>query len=337
MKKQPVFIVGLYKCGTTWLSYIFEHHPAFRSTEEIDIIKSCFNTVDNKFEPKSKANQLACIFGSNTWCPIPNFQYHDKTFFNGDPQNFIHTLEELSQKKFGTNQNTYRFQEFFDFDKNQAIDLFKELQKSTDAKSMIQQFVHANQTIAGDKRIVLKAADQIERIDMLFQIYPDAPKIFIVRDGRDASISALKFKKLMKAMNAPWLKNADINYFDLLRGWANRADKAYDLWKQNKIHLIRYEDLKEDFCNTMKGVFEYAGAPTDQKVLDHIYTETTFEKMSGGRKPGEEATSVFRKGTAGEWLDTLDQEEIEKAWEIAGKTLSKFSYQKHSTQRIELN
>ena len=174
-------------------------------------------------------------------------------------------------------------------------------------------------------RIAVKAADQVMSLHCLKELSPDSRKVVIVRDGRDAAISAAHYRRLMQKRDAPW-KPRKASYFQILRAWALRANRLYDFVQENSIAVIRYEDLKHDFIGVSGPLFKHLGMPTGEEVLKEIRAKTDFTKVSGGRLPGESADHVVRKGVVGEWKEQLTDKESAIAWGIAGKALGRFGY-----------
>ncbi len=176
-----------------------------------------------------------------------------------------------------------------------------------------------------DARIVLKAADQIMCFEQLAACSPDSTKIVIMRDGRDATISAMHYGKLMEKWDAPW-KPDQVQYLDRLRAWAVRAAKLVELSKTYNILVLRYEDLQRDFDSVCGGLLQHLGVNSDPQLVRNIYQRTNFKKVSGGREPGQSAEDIIRKGVIGEWKDTLSANEAKEAWQVAGPELEQFGY-----------
>ena len=269
---------------------------------------------------------MANFYSKNTWCNIPNNFLSNQHIIKQKPRLTVDQIESLSKIKFNQKEKMGQLQDFFNFPKSQALNLFMAMSNSDDGNKIIQYFIDSNSKITGNRRLVTKAADQIAVIEKLHEIFPAAPKILIIRDGRDACISALKFKQLMKERRAPWLRDENIDYFKLLKVWSDRAKKAFQEWKANRLYLLRYVDLKLNFGGTVKNLFDHIDIDSSDKIIAEIQAATSFEKMSGGRKPGQEAKSLVRKGVVGEWKESLSKVDQEKAWKIAGDTLLRFNY-----------
>ena len=167
---------------------------------------------------------------------------------------------------------------------------------------------------------MLKAADQISRLATLNAWQPTAKKILIIRDGRDAAISATHFRERMRATKPTRGSPRVADYWKLLHNWANQADKAIAAAGRHQIYLLRYEDLSENFVATMQPLLQWLGLAESKPLLGSIDARTSFEALTG-RARGTEAKAVMRKGTVGEWHEALMPDEQERAWRMAGDQL----------------
>ena len=73
------------------------------------------------------------------------------------------------------------------------------------------------------------------------------------------------------------------------------------------VRLFRYEDLARDNRAFLKQLLDYLEAPVSASALDALDADTTFQRLSGGRRQGEEqADEHYRKGVAGDWRNHFD-------------------------------
>jgi len=178
---------------------------------------------------------------------------------------------------------------------------------------------------SGTVGVVNSRRRDLVSLRQLQQYSPQSRKIAIIRDGRDAAISAMHYRKLMRKRDAPWAKK-EAAYLDQIRGWATRARVLADWAEKNDITILRYEDLHRDFFGVCGMLFEVMGIPVSRKVLEGIYEKTSFQAVSGGRKPGESDEHTLRKAVTGEWRGSLDKNTADLAWRIAGVELERFDY-----------
>lgn len=324
---QTVFIVGLYKCGTSWLSHIFDKHSEFRGVREIDIIKCAYGKLeDGSYIEREAGSRTMRFFGLNDWCLLPKKRVPDKSFFWGDPRVAVEKMAQLTGNSFNQ-PHTNSLQSFFSFDIDTAAKIFAAIRDAKTAKEAVDAFVDYNQVIAGKKRLVIKAADQIAVFEKLQEVFPSAYKVMITRDGRDAAISATQFKKLMSEKKVPWLEHQNATYFEFLNNWKIKTEKGLKIASTPQLYLLRYEDLKLDFENGAVNLFQFVGANSSEELIAQIKHQTSFKTMSGGRDAGVEQKAVMRKGISGEWLSVLNEEEKLKSLKIAGDVLKVLEYQ----------
>jgi hypothetical protein len=206
--------------------------------------------------------------------------------------------------------------------------------------------------IVGDKTPLL-TPDFIKDID---ELYPDAKVIHIIRDGRDVTVSAIHhrwnkaddrggfFKLNPKEVqqreayrqNAQEVLEEGLFSEKEIRGraraWSNFVGQATEdgrkLLGDNYVE-IRYEDLLENTEGEISRLLEFLGIDAREKNVRRCIEAASFEKMSGGRKPGEEdPDSFFRKGIAGDWKNVFTGRDRQVFKEAAGDLLIKLGYEK---------
>ncbi|MBE9537876.1 MAG: sulfotransferase, partial [Proteobacteria bacterium] len=133
------------------------------------------------------------------------------------------------------------------------LDAIKDSQDTTQVTHYFLEFLQ--QQCKPGTPIVLKAADQLISLQQLQQYSPHSRKIAIIRDGRDAAISAIHYRKLMQKRDAPWAQKEEA-YLGQVRGWATRARMLANWAEKNGITILRYEDLHRDFFGGCGRLFE---------------------------------------------------------------------------------
>lgn len=219
---------------------------------------------------------------------------------------------------------------FDDIEDSYLLDAIDSIRASDSAVGMMDAFVNGIQPMFNDHNVlVLKGADQVARFDLLEHWMPHAKKIAIVRDGRDACLSAHHYRLLMKEKNAAYTpQDASLDFQVLLQGWKSRAQMLIDLRDNPNLKIIRYEDLLDDFENTLSGLFDFLGIQADKKLLTEIKLRNSFRVVTG-RRSGKAAKDILRSGIYGEWMNALGECEREEAWAIAGRQLEVFGYSRN--------
>jgi hypothetical protein len=209
------------------------------------------------------------------------------------------------------------------------------------------------------KRIVGdKSPQHTECLDEIYEVYPEARIVHIVRDGRDVAVSAMHhWWRLAKdrpdgvfALTPEELEIRDAYLRDregflasgrsifteerlgqLARRWSYRVGKARGdgtaLYGERYLE-VRYEDLLRDAPGTLRRVLELLRARRGEGVIDHCVRATRFERVSSRRRGEEDPGSHFRKGVAGDWRDVFAERDLRIYQELAGERLVEMGYEK---------
>jgi hypothetical protein len=355
---EPVFICGLYKCGTSWLLSALSAHPEVTGLAEIDIIRAACD-VDRSLSSlfRRRLDALAPVgprmgrfFGRCAWCRLPveaaegleRGTYRlPEAVGGGGPQSFASidprvaislfhhlrrgTAVDLDFEDAGTGPvHPSRQQNFYDLPAPRAAALFERIRSARSVDEALEAMVEVNAAFGGTSRLVFKGADQVAVFDGLQAWRPAARKIVIVRDGRDAAISAMHFRALMKAQAAPWYRG-DVSVKEVVCSWADRAQTAIDLARAGHVHLLRYEDLTLDFGATLRRLLAWLDLESGGATVEAIEHAASFEALTGRRR-GEEARHILRKGAIREWVDALDDGAKDGAWRASGPQLAALGY-----------
>jgi hypothetical protein len=229
------------------------------------------------------------------------------------------------EKLFAENVVGYRPRTLMHLPSEVITTLYHRIKEADCPEDAMDAFLEAVSTgTEGMSRVALKAADQIEVFPLLKIWQPKAEKIAIIRDGRDAALSAFHYTKLMREMDAPY-RDREKHYWDLLGAWANRAHMSVELARRGELSLIRYEDLTHDFVGTLKALLTWLRLERSDSTLEAINAQTSFEAITG-RPRGTQSKHLLRKGAVGEWIDALSAKDKTKAWGLAGEQLGALGY-----------
>ncbi len=115
----------------------------------------------------------------------------------------------------------------------------------------------------------------------------------------------------------------------LLRDWRRDQDSylAASRITPAQLHLVKYEDLLSGFDAEAGRIFGFVGADPARTDLAIIRRGTSFEALSGGRRPGQaDPRSFFRKGVAGDWRNVFSPAQAAALWKPVAETASAFGY-----------
>jgi hypothetical protein len=318
VNNTPVFfIIGGGKSGTTWLKRLLNAHPEILCLGEGRIFnrewgRDDFRHAEVKVPPRSLYGALSGSEDLRLWAQRSVWGS------KGDPDEHIDNLTRL------------------------AIDYFLQ-----------HRLLRTQKRIVGDKTPFLVGSNVLEEIQ---RIYPEAKVIHMIRDGRDVEISMLhhRWKNSMDRGGPHVLKPeeeerrkaheegdlqrlAEIGWFDedelrrRARLWnaqvAGARKDGPELLGDNYTE-VTYEGLLKDTKGQVGRLVRFLGAMSDEEIVRRCVRKASFEKLSKGRKRGEEdSTSFFRKGVAGDWKNVFTEKDREIFKEEAGALLVKLGYE----------
>lgn len=357
---DKVFVIGMYKSGTSWLLECLAAHPEVAAIAELDLIKVVNGTQARYFEALPKVEVLKNIFGRSAFMNLSkDFVKENAQIYDGPPERLLTFLREAGQLRFkkirspiatfidcmaeskmrhpqicarianpSGRSGMVRPVTFDDVSDDCLEQVIDGIWSHDEPMEMLNGFIRGmeHEFFGQAKVLVMKGADQVARFDLLNQWMPNAKKIAIVRDGRDACISAYHFRTIMQEKGAAYMPtNASVDFAALLKGWCSRAQMLIDLKGCANLKIIRYEDLQENFESTMTELLDFLGLSSKADLVTEIQLRNSFRVVTG-RKPGRMAKDIRRGGVHGEWRSTLTEQEKQEAWRLAGEQLEAFGY-----------
>ena len=142
-------------------------------------------------------------------------------------------------------------------------------------------------------------------VDILYELFPEAKYIYIVRDGRDVALSLLR---------KPWGPN---NIYSAAKYWVllnSQAEVLKRMRDGGTFMQLRYEDLVNDTQNYLDALCEF----THSSYPDDLHDELAGSVM----------VSNYEK-----WRSEMSVAEIKLFEQIAADTLERFGYA--TTHRVE--
>ncbi len=175
------------------------------------------------------------------------------------------------------------------------------------------------------RAVIDKTPGHARHVATLANLYPWARFVCCTRDVRDAAVSAWHhlgkvpgFFEGATDIKAAAPLYAEKHFGELLRH-ARHAGAALGPARYME---LAYEDYKSDPAATVRRLFGFCNLPADDALLAAAIDSNTFERRSGGRKPGEEAASFHRKGIVGDWRNYFSEEEGNRLIELAATRAS---------------
>lgn len=159
---------------------------------------------------------------------------------------------------------------------------------------------------------------------LVWELYPRAKEIFLVRDFRDVFSSMLAFNaKHGRTILGDPLVQSDEEFARRLRDRAvHRLSESWSK-RQDRAHLVRYEDLIRQPVETLRGVLTYLELDHDDAIIEGVIARAAASNPEMQRH----GTSSDVEASIGRWRQSLDPSLQEACREIFGDVLEKFGYE----------
>lgn len=284
--KQPVFILGHYRSGTTYLHKLMSVDANFGFIKTYDII--CPNS--------------SLLFGK--W--LQNFlqyivnAFHIKTsFFN----NHISNLDEpAEEERFLINKGSV-FTDYWRFVFPQCWNRWQsnsQLLKDKDYnRQWKEEYLHLLKLITfrnKGKQLILKSPPNTERIKYLLEMFPDAKFIYISRNPYYVFYSTINMWK--KAITKFRLQNISDKQIEeiVFNEYAHLIDqyqKHKDLIPAENLIEISYDDLEAEPLTVLKNIYAELNLP-DFKNAQKAFSKQFIQEKKYQKYKYEYDEQVFR-------------------------------------------
>lgn len=192
---------------------------------------------------------------------------------------------------------------FYEIDEEETRRLVNE---SVNVAVFLNSFLTKYTVRLSCQRWVEKTPGNIKHLDRIFQYWPDAKVIHIIRDPRDVFASLREAKKWdsLDQYVALWC-----DFFRIAERF-----KAENRSKIEQIMEIRYEDLVLDPVTTMKLVLKFLGEPWEESVAQFMGKKEDYDKVL--KYAGKASTTLERlrtpltKNRVGIWKKVFKKEEL---------------------------
>ena len=149
-----------------------------------------------------------------------------------------------------------------------------------------------------------------EQLPCLFQLFPSASFLIIVRDVRDVCVS----------WNKKWGKNMIL----CASKWATRLSGAWQFTQKDPLRrtfFLRYEDLLNNPREVCQNICNFLTIPFSENMLEHH--KYTPEKIDGKINYGERLVI----NNQGNWKSHLSSDYIKRIEEVAFDVMQLFGYE----------
>jgi hypothetical protein len=159
---------------------------------------------------------------------------------------------------------------------------------------------------------------------LVWELYPQAREVFLVRDFRDvvSSMLAYNVKHGRRVFGPEWIKSDEEFARFVRQGTVRLLSKSWPR-RQRRAHLIRYEDLILEPTETLRGVLAYLDLDHDDATVDGMISRAAAENPEMKRH----LTSSDVSTSLGRWRQSLDPHMQEVCNEVFRDVLEQFGYE----------
>lgn len=170
--------------------------------------------------------------------------------------------------------------------------------------------------------VIDKSPDHARFVDRLAALYPWAKFICCTRDVRDAAVSQWFLRKHYGKLGP------DDSMENMARWFAKQifgpavtaARRAGARLGPERYTELSYEAHKAAPEREVDRILRFIGLPSSPEIARACVQAGDFERASGGRAPGTEADSFYRKGIVGDWRNHYSPELGDELLRLAGES-----------------
>ena len=267
-KVQPIFIIGYYRSGTTYLQELLssdkQHRTLTLFQSILPEISLCFSWL---FIPI--LSTITTLFKvKNNYHTIPfnwNFPGEEDVAINA--MMAFHDYNRIYQYPSQYENITHRY---------------LNIQNSTSVEKWFDNYrylIHKLRYIYGNKQLLLKSPPNMGRIQLLRNKFPGAKFIFIHRDPFVAITSAKRLWKLNSSFSFEEYSESTVEKILIAQ-----YTTMYDLFKAQGGHTvclnITFENLITDTSGTIKMIYKNLGLEGWEDAKDRINAITIKRKKA---------------------------------------------------------
>jgi hypothetical protein len=160
--------------------------------------------------------------------------------------------------------------------------------------------------------------------DLMWELYPEPREVVLVRDPRDVLVSVMASRGKRGVRTPP----ADPERF-VEEEFTGRILAVLESWRrrEDRTHLVRYEDLMMRPQETLAGVADYLRLGDDDETVNRMI------ESAGRRLPGmdEHRTSADAASSIGRWRRDLEPRLAEACERAVGPALEAWGYTQERT------
>lgn len=174
-----------------------------------------------------------------------------------------------------------------------------------------------------------KSPRNVRRLDYIFEHFPRARFVHVIRDGRDSVCSLRVHKRVGWMDGEQGHTRPPRSVEECARRWIHDVGEGR-AWRGHPGSTeVRYEDLVSDLEGTLRRLFGELGETFSPEMLDYHNRKTALSRDRNFKKP------IFGS-SVGRWRRDLSREDAETVERICGPLLVELGYAKDARWIDEL-
>ena len=168
-----------------------------------------------------------------------------------------------------------------------------------------------------------KSPQNIQRLDYIWDHFPNARVIHAVRDGRDV-VCSLRHHPRHRRVNGRYEPTGITNPVKAcVRKWVVAARSGLEHRGDERYMEVRYEDLIENYEGTMRRVCDHCRIEWDDRLLDR---EVVQQRKQSAEIVNPEVRQPLYQAAIGRWRRDLSEQEQQLVMAEAGELLRAYGY-----------
>jgi len=300
-KIQPLMVTSLGRTGTTWLMCLLAEHPAIAVYRKFPYENTAAGYWMHMLKVLSEPANHRQSSHPESFLSKPWFVGHNPFY-----------TQALQPQTPPSQRNLWSW-----LGRGYVANLASFCQRSIES-------YYRNVAQSGQKEIRYFAEKHqpwhVARL--IWDLYPRAREIFLVRDFRDMVCSVLSFnaKRGFVAFgrerftnDEQYIRDLRVGMLRLLESWQSRSRQA---------HLVRYEDLVLRPTETIKTLLDYLDLEGTPEIIDGMIERA----LAGTPQLAEHRTASDARASVGRWRNELEPSLQIACKETFGDVLEAFGY-----------
>ena len=180
--------------------------------------------------------------------------------------------------------------------------------------------------LIGYSRLAFKMPNDSTGADFVMRAFPKSHMVFLMRDGRDvmrSRFSPFASQQLADTSDLQLRRHAIAHYSHFWNFQIDIIRSAFDAHDPRKRILVRYEDMRRDTLNVVRGLLAHLEMPATEEQLLEVARSSLLENMPAEQRGPDKPR---QSGLIGGFRSTFSEDEIVLMNSIMGENLRRFGY-----------